>query len=80
MPNMDTATLKGRLHAYIDQADNKHLEAIYLLLEKELEPTYQYDAATLELLYKRRENHLNEQSVSYSVEQAIDSIRKARNK
>lgn len=77
---MDAGTLRDRLHEYINQADTKHLEAMYVLLEKELEPSYKYDAATLEMLYKRRESHLNEQSISYSVEEAINLVKNANKK
>lgn len=72
--------MRDRLHEYINQADTKHLEAIYTLLEKELEPSYQYDAATLEMLYTRRENHLNEASKSYSAEQALEWVKKQAKK
>ena len=47
---MEAAAIRGKLHEYIDQADTKHLEALYLLLEKELDPNYKYDAATLDML------------------------------
>lgn len=73
---MTTAAIKGRLHEYIEQADDKHLQAIYLLLEKELPTQYHYDAATLDMLYKRRENHLNESSETYSMEEALKLARK----
>lgn len=72
---MDTGTMRDRLHEYINQADQKHLEAMYTLLEKEMEPPYQYDDATLEMLYKRREAHLNEQSPSYSAKDALQWIK-----
>jgi hypothetical protein len=75
---MDSATIRQKLHEYINQADSKHLEAIYLLLKKELEPSYKYDSATLDMLYKRREAHLSEQSVSYTVDEALASMRNAK--
>ncbi len=76
--NMNTVTIKGRLHEYIEKADDKHLEAIYVLLEKEIEPANEYDAATLEMLYRRRDNDLQGLSKSYTMEDAIESVRNAK--
>ncbi len=72
---MNTETIKGRLHEYIEHADSKHLEAIYLLLEKDLPLSVQYDKATLDSLYQRRDNHLKGLSVSYTEEEAFQYIR-----
>jgi len=75
---MNTSVIKGRLHEYIEQADNKHLEAIYVLLEKEIAPPHQYDAATLEMFYQRVDNDLKGLSKSYTVEEAIASVRNTK--
>ena len=72
---MDTVMIKGRLHEYIERADDKHLEAIYILLEKEITTSYQYDKASLDMLYARRDNHLKGQSKSYTAKEVFDSIR-----
>jgi hypothetical protein len=72
---MDAVAIKERLHQYIERADSKHLEAIYVLVEKELEPSYEYTAATLEMLYQRRDSHLNGQSLSYTLEDVMKSVR-----
>jgi len=77
---MDAVALKGRLHEYIDRADNKHLEAMYVLLEKDMEPAHKYDDATLEMFYQRRENHLNGKSKSYTAEEVFDFIRNTKKK
>lgn len=77
---MDTATMKLRLHNYLEQADDKHLEAIYTILEKDLEAIAQYDEATLSILYQRRDNHLQGISKSYSVDQAISFVREKSSK
>lgn len=45
---MSAADLKEQLHDY-DRADDKHLQAIYLLLEKEIN-SYSYSVAELETL------------------------------
>lgn len=46
-------------------------------MEEKEESANHYEPDMLEILYKRRENHLNGQSKSYSVEEAIDSIKTA---
>ncbi len=76
---MDTTTIKTRLHEYIEQADDKHLEAIYVLLEKEIAPSYQYNNDTLEMLYQRREKHLKGITNSYTAEDAIAFVRSKKN-
>jgi len=75
---MNTTIIKDRLHEYIEKADNKHLEAIYTLLEKELEPAFQYDTDTLEMLYQRREKHLKGESKSHTAAEAIASVRNTK--
>lgn len=77
---MKTTVIRERLHEYIEHADSKQLKAIYTLLEKELEPDYKYDAATLNMLYKRRENHLQGKSKTFSGKEAIESIRATNRK
>ncbi len=37
MSYVNTIMLKERLHEYIEHADEKHLEAIYILLEQEID-------------------------------------------
>lgn len=76
---MTIAALKERLHEYIEQADDKHLEAIYVLIEKEI-PSNQYDATTLDELHQRRNNYVKGISKSYTVDEAISSIRNAGKK
>lgn len=70
---MDAATIKGRLHEYIDQADIELLYAIYILLGKKEHSTY--DKSTLDLLYKRLERDDSGESASYSKEEALEYIR-----
>ena len=40
--------LRITLHEYIEQADERHLNAIYVLLEPEVEAETAYDRATLD--------------------------------
>ena len=74
---METATLREKLHEYIDTADEQHLSAIYILVEDNipLSDDEKYDEATLDMFYKRREDHLNGVSKSYTVEESMEIIR-----
>ena len=72
---MTVSTLRKKLHEYIDTADERHLEAIFVLVEKEIETAYSYDKETIDMLHKRRENHLNDTSVSYSLEESLKKVR-----
>ncbi len=75
---MNTAVIREQLHEYIEHADDKHVEAIYVLLEKEIGASHQYDEATLAMFHKRREDHLNSNSTSYTPEESLKLIRAAK--
>lgn len=72
---MDTSIIREQLHEYINTADEQHLAAIYVLLEKEMGKSYVYDEETLNMLYQRRQDHLNESSQSYTVDESMRMIR-----
>jgi hypothetical protein len=76
--NMTPSTIKGKLHHYIDTADEKKLQAIYTILEDEIEGEYFYTGDEIKTFYDRREKHLNGESKSYSVDEAHGLIRKNR--
>ena len=70
---MDVVALRERLHEYINSADEQHLTAIYQLVEDD--KTDIYDEATLQMLDKRRERHLNGLGQSYTADEFIRMIR-----
>lgn len=72
---MNTAVIKGLLHEYIETADNAHLTAMYVLLEKQLPATANYDANTLKVLYNRVEADLEGRSKSYTAAEAFAIVR-----
>lgn len=74
---MDTGVMKERLHEYIETADNVHLAAMYLLLEKELQQA-DYDQETLKKLYERVEADLVGRSKSYTADEAFSLVRNKR--
>jgi hypothetical protein len=72
----DINTLPSRLHDYIEHADERHLTAIYVLVEgQEDSVTHHYDTATIEMLHSRRDAHLNGESRSYTIEESLALIR-----
>ena len=74
---MNTATsLRDKLHQYIDVADEQKLQAIYVLLEDEI--NWSYTSEEIGMLHKRRENHLKGASKSYTVEESLKAVRQQK--
>ena len=77
---MEVEALRERLHEYINDADEQHLSAIYVLVEDNI-PSIdngKYDEATLSMFYQRRENHLNGTSKSFTAEEAMKIVRQQK--
>jgi hypothetical protein len=68
-------SLRDKLHHYIDVADEQKLQAIYVLLEGEIEKGSAYSKEEIELFYERRRRHLADAGKSYSVEESVNRIR-----
>ena len=75
---MAPTTIKEKLHHYIDTADEKKLQAIYTILEDEIEGEYFYTPEEIKTFYDRRQKHLNGESKSYSVAEAHRLVRQHR--
>jgi len=74
---MNTATsLRDKLHHYIDVADEQKLQAIYVLLEEEID--WHYTSEEISMLHQRRENHLKGTSRSYTVEESLKAVREQK--
>jgi hypothetical protein len=71
---MGDGNIREQLHNYIDRADQRHLQAIFTLLEKEINDGRQYDKETAQMLLERRNNHLNGASKSYTAKESLDFI------
>jgi len=59
---MNTVMLKEKLHEYIEHADERHLEAIYVLLGQEIDVEAQRKA----LIQSERAKYLRGEGKSYS--------------
>ena len=75
---MEPANIKQKLHHYIDVADEKKLQAIYTILEDEIEGEYFYTQEEIKMFYERRQKHLNGESKSYTVAETLNLVRQNR--
>ena len=75
---MEAANIKQKLHHYIDVADEKKLQAIYTILEDEIEGKYFYTPDEIKMFYDRRQKHLNGESKSYTVAETLNQVRQNR--
>ena len=71
---MESASLRDRLHEYIDRADDRKLSAIYVLIKDELEAEPIYNKETILMMHERRNSHLNGFSKSYTPQEFIELI------
>ena len=74
---METTEIRKKLHQYIDLADARKIEAIYIMLEDDI-ASYGYSIGEIDLFHERREKHLRGESLSYSPEQSLNMIRASR--
>jgi len=71
---METSVIRNKLHEYIDTADERKLQAIYTILEDEIEDTYIFNEEEIVLFHERRNKHLSGESKSYTVEESLQMI------
>ena len=72
---MESASIRSKLHEYIDLADERKLEAMYVLLENDMDLENRYTASDIALLHERRNKHLNGSSQSYSISESLEKVR-----
>lgn len=76
---METALLREKLHNYINEADERKLNAIYTILEDEIEEEkYSYAQQQIEAFHRRRENHFDGKSKSFTIDETISLVRKIK--
>ncbi len=69
-------SLRDKLHQYIDVADEQKLQAIYTLLEDEI--NWSYTKEDIEQFHQRRQNHLDGISKSYTAEESLNAARQQK--
>lgn len=75
---MSPLDIRQKLHQYIDTAEEKKLQAIYTILEDEIEGEQFYGKEEIKMFYERRQKHQDNASQSYTIEEAHDLIRRNR--
>ncbi len=74
---MTPASVKEKLHEYIEQADEKKVQAIYTLVESEIEDrSHLYDEATLNSLRETSEDYATGKIKGYPMEESLERIKK----
>jgi hypothetical protein len=69
-------SLRDKLHQYIDVADEQKLQAIYTLLEDEI--NWNYTKEDIEQFHQRRQNHLNGTSQSCTAGESLNAARQQK--
>ena len=78
---MVQTSVKEKLHEYIERADEKKVQAIYTLVENEIEDRSNlYDEATLNSLRATSEDYFSGKIKGYPMEESMERIRKQINK
>ena len=75
---METSAIRNKLHEYIDTADERKLQAIYTILEDEIEDAYIFNEEEIALFNERRNKHLSGESKSYTIEESLQMIREKK--
>jgi hypothetical protein len=69
-------SIKEKLQLYIETADEQKLQAIYTLLEDEINLSY-YSKEDIELFHQRKQSYLQEPGESYTADESLKTIRKS---
>jgi hypothetical protein len=75
------ASVKEKLHEYIDHADTKKLQAIYTLVQEDIEDRGDlYDEKTIDSFRATSKGYASGKIKGYPVEESMERIRKELNK
>jgi len=73
---MQAVQIKEALHEYIDTADEKKLEAIYMVLKDSININYEYNAEELSEIYSRRDKYKSGEAETLTTEEFMNFVRK----
>jgi hypothetical protein len=76
---MDNIELREKLHHYIENAEEKKLQAIFSMVEDEIKETYSFwdDEDFIAVLHEREQAYLNGTSKVYTVAESALRAREA---
>ena len=77
---MTNAAIRKQLHQYIDVTDDKKIEALFTLLQSDINPGYSYTDDEIRMLHERAEKYAGRDVVTYTVEESHRKIRSERKK
>ncbi len=69
-------SIRDKLHQYIDVADEQKLQAIYVLLEDEIDRHYTKEQ--IDVFHQRSENHQKGLSRSWTAEESLSDVRRQK--
>ncbi|MGG9960460.1 hypothetical protein [Ferruginibacter sp. SUN106] len=72
---MQAVQIKEALHEYIDTADEKKLEAIYLVLKDSINTNYEYNTEELAEIYTRRNEYKSGNAQTLTTEEFMNFVR-----
>lgn len=72
---MAALQIKETLHEYIDSADDKKLEAIYIILKDSIDPAFEYNKDELAAIHARRNEYKNNEAETMVAEDFVTYVR-----
>ena len=73
---MVSIKIREKLHEYIDTADEKKLEAIYTLLQDNIDSNNEYSNSELAEIYARRSKYKNGEEQVMNTEDFVTYVRR----
>jgi hypothetical protein len=77
---MDPISIRDKLHHYIDVADEKKIQALYVILEAEIKSAYIFNEDEIKLFDERSHKRLSGESKTYTMEETRNLISKNTSK
>ena len=76
---MKTIELRKKLHHYIETAQEKKLKAIYMMVEEEIEETYDHwnDQNFVAELQRRENTYLNGTAKAFTLDESVANAKQA---